>query len=369
MGNHLGCPLGFPISKQKTRSRPTTLRSTWLISSLLSDRTLCRVEFELCLVMPRSSTASSHGSTPCKRLKRHYSDGVPPKVQQRLCVGNVVVPFTIEDVAGDAKMVVELNLQTTWLRECLGYTNLNKPCLVIDVRLALDGEMEKQRGPRTKHLWKGSKATELLVLNIRGRALTFLNDRKNIRMLLTFEDDPASGLRTYPDLEWVIGAMYKDLKQGGDEDTQPSDVGDANGDAGGGDGDDDGVGDDDDREGSQPDRESDAEDRRIQEKIKALLKNPPAKVIWAESKCAFIVTIADSGEAQGRRPSGRAERTRVNFGIPRKTRSDPRMFMKWLVATFKCIKLCIDGVTDEDGNFQRPSQEIVDEVKTDDEAE
>ena len=61
------------------------------------------------MASPSAKPASRHSSSTGRKLKRHKTDGEPPQVQQRICVGDRAVPYEILEIGEPATMVVDLH--------------------------------------------------------------------------------------------------------------------------------------------------------------------------------------------------------------------------------------------------------------------
>jgi hypothetical protein len=104
-----------------------------------------------------STAASGRGisvPTPGRRLKRRKTDGAPPSVRDRVCVGDHAVPYEIIDVDDKASMVVDVSLRRkcpAWLVQALGWAVMPSRCIIQE----LSDAVTTSRVKRTPWLWKG----------------------------------------------------------------------------------------------------------------------------------------------------------------------------------------------------------------------
>ena len=145
--------------------------------------------------------------------------------------------------------------------------------------------------------------------------MLLLNNRRHLRLVVDVAEDPDSGEKKYPSLEWFIEQLYQGL-QNAVSDSEPSSDSDAEGSAG-------------------------SVDDALQVRIKELTA-PDGDIRWATSRNAFLV-----------KPEPGSGKDYNEWSISRKFIRDPSDFVKRLVATRKAITHFqetgeIKKVTDDD---------------------
>ena len=148
-----------------------------------------------------------------RRLKRHKSAGGPPIVQHKICIGDLAVPCNIETVDDRATYVVSIATRRSsssnmkWLFAPLGVACLPSTCVIEEIC----NEIAQVRPDRLKGMWKGKDGAMVLSATIRGQQLRFFNDKKQIRMLFDQVQQEPDGPTTFPQLQWLVNELYKDI--------------------------------------------------------------------------------------------------------------------------------------------------------------
>ena len=272
-------------------------------------------------------STSTTGLRSGRKLKRHRTIGEPPQVGHRICVGDHAVPYQIEDLGSRTAIVIDIHgegggRRLPWLMHAIGWSALPIDCVVKDLRDAVNFSRTK----RSTSLWKGGDGRRTIDATVRGKIITLMNDKRLIRLVVDVDEDPDTGEKTYPTLQWFITELYNDLhaadsdseqsKSQGDNlpDEYPSDSGSAAEDAATG------------GPLSEPAAESldELAHKRLQARIESLCATD-GKTRWAPSRHSFQAKLKPDDTHY------------KEWRIPQKCMGDPASCVKWLVATRKAI--------------------------------
>ena len=183
------------------------------------------------MATPSAKPASRHSSSTGRKLKRHKTGGEPPRVQQRICVGDRAVPYEILEIGEQATMVVDLhqgsyNRAAKWLLSSMEWSIMPHPCLLTELKDAVG----QGRGNRANGLWKGKDGKYVIDVEVRGRKVKVLNDQRCVRLLIE-QVVGDNGQYHYPTVQWVVDELYKDFHReqdasgsGGEGDADHDDI-------------------------------------------------------------------------------------------------------------------------------------------------